>query len=972
VPRALSTVALLVALLAPGLGHAELSLPGLGDEPEESTDQSPRRALQARYEALEQDYDDRLDRRRDEYRWRIERLDVRRLDAEGQLQGWRERLAELRRRGRGPARQDLLAELLVLAAELDGVLRELIDAHDAQLQHLQRTAAGARRLAVELEAHEVLREEPLGTVAIDAHLRQLDSRRRQRETRLAELRAARETLAGVLDAHRSALEEARRDLYASTALPTPGMPEVAPSALPDALAAPLEPVEVELGPAERELLALRGERDRLRAAIFERRCDLDAKRLELIDLETEQVELVEPQAAWVEEAWRERRASAAAREEDGIFNLSPSPFRPEGLLAGVEHTETLLADPAALVAAVESALVPEPGRRDPRRALLALLVVGLLLLELDRRLYLLVLAARPRSRGDELALLGVRVLLPVLPAVVICSALLLLELVPASLRPLLQFGVVAPPAVGVAVALAASLFPPTGSTTMTAAGTRRAMRLVQAGALATALVGLAGSVMPLLGYPGGARTLARALLLLLLLLGWESILIRRAELLELMGATGSTAEIPAFRHGETHRIQAFRDSETQRIGVLRASVRRSYRLLAVGPVVVFALYGIGYINLAGLLIRGGLVTIGVLLLAPWVHHRLRRATERVLGYPDGGGWFALSSAFATAAYRAVAPLLLLAVGLVSLSLLASGWNYGGDVLRNLGAAVTHPLWEVGQSRITGLSLLLFAVTLSLAILAQGWIVGLLERGVFPLYDLDQGMRATLSTLVRYLMLGLGVLIGLKVVGLSLRVLTVFAGVIGLAVGFGSQTLAANFMAGIMLLLGRRISVGDVIEVQGIVGRVVRISGYSTVVRTLDNLLVTVPNSKLLDDSVTNWTAHDTSVRLSLAVGVAYGSDTALVRRLLLQTATEDPRVLSRPRPMVRFDEFADSALLFTLCPWVQDPDQRFVITSDLRFRIDELFREHGVEIAFPQQDVHLAGGEARIRVELDRGGEEEP
>lgn len=216
------------------------------------------------------------------------------------------------------------------------------------------------------------------------------------------------------------------------------------------------------------------------------------------------------------------------------------------------------------------------------------------------------------------------------------------------------------------------------------------------------------------------------------------------------------------------------------------------------------------------------------------------------------------------------------------------------------------------------------------------------------------------------MLGLGVLIGLKVVGLSLRVLTVFAGVIGLAVGFGSQTFAASFMAGIMLLMGRRVSVGDVVEVHGTVGRVVRISGYSTVLRTLVNLLVTVPNSQLLDQEVTNWTVGDSAVRLAIPVGVAYGSDTARVRSLLLQAARQHPSVRKRPVPLVRFDDFGDSSLVFTLCPWIDDAERRFVVGSDLRFAIDELFRGAGIVIAFPQNDVHLCGGEATIRVALER------
>ena len=951
--RLVPTLIVAFALLTPQLAQGQLLLGSLGEETEtEPGSEGPEDGLRAVYETAEHDFDDRLQRRQDEFRWRIERLESRRRDTAGQLQGWREREAELSRQGRGPERRELLGQLLLLASELDGVLRDLIDAHDAQLRRVQEAAAAARHLGVEVRTGATIAWEDLDTVGIDARLRQLDERVKAGEARLDELAGARDAVAAALEGHQLALEEARRSLYAGPAPDRLSLPELPILALPDALVSQPEPTpEPSLGAAERELLALQGERDRLRAAIFERRCDLDSKRLELIDLEIEVARLDRPLVAWTRSTWQTRRLSAASREADGLLNLSPSPFDPLGVVAGLEHTEALFADPRGVVSRMERVLTGGGDRLPNRRALLALLVVGLLLLELDRRLYKVVVAARPRGRGDGLALQLLRIMLPVLPVVVVCGGLVLLDLVPGELAPLLRFSAIAPPAVGAAIALAMALFPIEGSDSLSPTAARRALRLVQVVVLVTCLVALAAALMPVLGFPAESQRMAEALLLLLLLLSWEGMLLRRSDLLPLIGAVGPASEI----------------------GVLRSSIRSSFRLLAAGPAIIFALYAIGYTNLAGVLIRGGLVTVGVVLLAPWIHHRLHRAVERVLGYPDGGGWLALSPDFSRSAYRAFAPLLLLAEGLVSLSLLASGWNYGGDILRNLASAVSHPLWEVGQSRITGLSLLMFAVTLALAVLAQGWIVRLLERSVFPLYDLDEGMRATLGTMIRYLMLGIGVLIGLKVVGLSLRVLTVFAGVIGLAVGFGSQTLAANFMAGVMLLLGRRISVGDVIEVRGVVGRVVRISGYSTVVRTLDNLLVTVPNSQLLDDSVTNWTVEDASVRLSIPVGVAYGSDTELVGRLLRQAAHEDQNVLASPPPMVRFDDFADSALLFTLCPWVDDPEERFVIASRIRFRVDALFREHGVVIAFPQQDVHLAGGEARIRVELGApaGSEEE-
>jgi len=363
------------------------------------------------------------------------------------------------------------------------------------------------------------------------------------------------------------------------------------------------------------------------------------------------------------------------------------------------------------------------------------------------------------------------------------------------------------------------------------------------------------------------------------------------------------------------------------------------------------------------------VTLGVGLLAPWVYHRATLGLQSVVGFPDGGGWLALTSQGSKSAYRSLIPLLLLLVGGGSLLLLASGWDYGGNVFSNVAGVVHAPLFDIGGSRITGLSIGLFAFTIVVTIFVSRWIETLLGRNLYPLYELDTGMRATLDTLVRYCVFGFGLVIGLDVIGVGIGFLTVFAGVIGLAVGFGSQTLAANFIAGLILLLGQRVSVDDVIELDGLVGRVAKISAYATIVRTIDNLLVVIPNAKLIDSVVVNWTDEDTAVRFPVAVGVAYGSDVPLVRRLMLQAGMEDPRVLSKPQPAVRFDDFADSCLLFTINVWIDNPDLRLMVASDVRIRIDRLFREHDVEIAFPQRDLHLRGGDGAIRVALERGFE---
>jgi small-conductance mechanosensitive channel len=547
---------------------------------------------------------------------------------------------------------------------------------------------------------------------------------------------------------------------------------------------------------------------------------------------------------------------------------------------------------------------------------------------------------RPEGRVDDLVRAGLLPALPLLPITVVCGALAALHLVPDGLLRLYRFSAVAPPLAAATIGVSYELFPVAGGAGLSAQLAGYYRRLIRLLAILAALLSLAIDLLPTLGYPEPAEDLVRAVLAGVLLLGWLAVALRKEEMLAIFGISGSAPK-----------------------GPLQAGVARYYRIIALGPVLLWFLDAVGYENLARLLARGGLVTLCVALLAPWFYVRLTGLLGYLVGYPDGGGLLALGADTSKAAYRALAPLVLVGVGGVSALLVASGWDYEDNLIDNLVGSATYTLVRLGGSEVTPASLGLLALTAALTVLATRTITGALERNVYPLYDLDRATQATMTALVRYSSWGVGTLVGLKVVGFGAAVLGVVASVVGIGVGFGSQTIASNFIAGLMLLMTRRISVDDVIEVDGLVGRVVRISSYSTVVRTLDNLKVIVPNAKLIDSQVVNWTVDDHKVRLQIAVGVAYGSDVRRVRRLLMQACEADAKVLGWPKPMVRFDDFADSALLFTVLPWIDDPDDRFVVASNLRFAIDELFREHGVEIAFPQQDIHLRTGDGVLQVQ---------
>lgn len=198
-------------------------------------------------------------------------------------------------------------------------------------------------------------------------------------------------------------------------------------------------------------------------------------------------------------------------------------------------------------------------------------------------------------------------------------------------------------------------------------------------------------------------------------------------------------------------------------------------------------------------------------------------------------------------------------------------------------------------------------------------------------------------------------VALASVNIPLAVFAFFGGTLAIAAGFGAQHLIGNFISSVILLFDRTIQVGDVVEIEGHRGRVTAIGMRSSSILRFDGVEMLVPNSQFLEQRVTNWTHSDKHVRYEIAVGVAYSSPTERVSGLILAVVTEDPRTLTHPPPVVFFEEFGDSALLFRVHLWLvldTEPENRLVL-SDLRHRIKETLDEAGILIAFPQRDIHL-------------------
>lgn len=219
--------------------------------------------------------------------------------------------------------------------------------------------------------------------------------------------------------------------------------------------------------------------------------------------------------------------------------------------------------------------------------------------------------------------------------------------------------------------------------------------------------------------------------------------------------------------------------------------------------------------------------------------------------------------------------------------------------------------------------------------------------------MERGAKATLLTINTYLWWGLYVVFAMTVLGVSLTSVAVVAGGLSVGIGFGLQTTVNNFVSGLILLFGRAVQAGDTIQLGEGQGVVKEVNIRNTEVLTNENATVFVPNSELVSGKIVNWSHKDPSVRRDISVGVAYGSDTAKVRALLLAAARECPDVLPDPPPAVLHWDFGASTLDFRLRVWLADVSGAVTAMSVVREAIDRLFREAGIEIAYPQADLHL-------------------
>lgn len=267
--------------------------------------------------------------------------------------------------------------------------------------------------------------------------------------------------------------------------------------------------------------------------------------------------------------------------------------------------------------------------------------------------------------------------------------------------------------------------------------------------------------------------------------------------------------------------------------------------------------------------------------------------------------------------------------------------------------MNRPLLDLGGSVVTPklITIVLTAVIVLFVVtrVLERWGTSMVARR-----NADLGATKAMFQILRYVALVVGLIVIVQAVGIDLSAFVVVIGTLGIGIGLALQSLLANFVGGLVLLVERPLKVGDQIEVDKIRGEVIHIGARATNIRTNDNISLIVPNSRLTSTTITNWSHSDRSVRVEVEIGVSYLADPRAVEQVLLDVARGHAGVLPAPAPDVLLDRFDDSAVVFILRVWTTEFLQRpRVLRSDLNFAIATALRDHAIQIPFPQRVVHI-------------------
>jgi small-conductance mechanosensitive channel len=276
------------------------------------------------------------------------------------------------------------------------------------------------------------------------------------------------------------------------------------------------------------------------------------------------------------------------------------------------------------------------------------------------------------------------------------------------------------------------------------------------------------------------------------------------------------------------------------------------------------------------------------------------------------------------------------------------------LLNPLEMIMSFPIFQLGDTQVTPWIIIKAILILLSFVFASRLLQAYLDYKVYPAIGIDAGLGYALNTFFKYMSLAIGLVISINLVGIDLRFLLVFAGAAGIGIGLGLQNMAANIISGFSIIFGGKIRKGDWIEVGETMGVVTDIYLRATKVRTRDNIEYLIPNSDLISNTIVNYSLSSPLIRIELPVGVSYNADPRDVERIMVGVAEKEPLVSDYEKPLARFVEYGDSSINFELLVWI---DVRAVprrkVKSALYFAIFDEFKKAGIEIPFPQRDVHI-------------------
>ena len=265
----------------------------------------------------------------------------------------------------------------------------------------------------------------------------------------------------------------------------------------------------------------------------------------------------------------------------------------------------------------------------------------------------------------------------------------------------------------------------------------------------------------------------------------------------------------------------------------------------------------------------------------------------------------------------------------------------------------YKLFEINRTPVTPSSVIMFVIVIAVFFFLSRLLQRVLKNKVLTRFRIDQGTQYTLSRISHYIIMIIGCLFAFQFIGIDLSGLAVIVGLLSVGIGFGLQNVTSNFISGLILLFERPIKIGDRITVGHTEGDVIAINMRSTTIRSLNNISIIVPNTEFISSQVINWSHGDPKVRLDVHVGVSYNSDLDAVIQALREVAEENQTVLKNPVPDVLFSGFGDSSWNMELRVWLQDPKTYYSTRSEINCAIVHKFRQHEIEIPYPQRDLHI-------------------